>query len=99
MSTTPARRNDIAAFFHRRRDRLLDHHMHAAFDAGERNLAVQVGRRRDRYRINAAIEQLLDVRYCRTTKRLPDELRLCLIRIGNGGELDARKLSEDAGVV
>jgi hypothetical protein len=73
--------------------------MHATLDAGERDLTVQMGRRRDRYRINAVVEQFLDTSYGRTTERLPDEFRLCLIRVGNSRELDARKLGQDPGVV
>ncbi len=54
-------RDDRAAFLDVRGDRLLDQHMHAALDAGERDVVVQVGRSRDDGRIDAEVEQRLGV--------------------------------------
>ena len=49
--------DDRAAFLHRRRDRLLDQEMHAARYAFEREVVMQVGRRRDGDGIEPAVEQ------------------------------------------
>ena len=54
--------DDVTALLDRGRDRLLDHHMHAALDAGERDVAMQMRRRGDRDRVDTAVEQLRERR-------------------------------------
>ena len=51
------RGNDVAALLHRRRDRLLDQNVHAALDAGKREVLMQVGGRRNGDSIDARCEQ------------------------------------------
>ena len=93
------RRDDVLAFGDRRGDRLFDQHVHAALDAGERDVAMQVGRRRDRHRIDAALEQFLDRADRRASERGADVMGLLAVRIGNAGEHDAGKLRQHARMV
>ena len=48
------RRDDGAALLDRRRDRLLDHDMHAALDAGDREVAMKMRGRGDGHGVDAA---------------------------------------------
>ena len=58
--------DDGAAFLHRRRDRLLDQDVKAARDAGERQIAMKMRRRRDGHRFDAALDQGVEIREHRT---------------------------------
>ena len=51
----------LAALLDRRRDRLLDQHVDAARDAGQRDVVMQMRRRGDGDRVDAEIEQRFEV--------------------------------------
>ena len=58
----PARHVDnLAALFDRRRDRLFHHHVNAACDTGQRDIPMKVGWRSNRYRVDVALKQFIDV--------------------------------------
>ena len=58
---TARRVDDVLPLLHRRGDRLLDQEVDVARDAGQRNLVMEVGRRRDRDGIDTFVEQLLKI--------------------------------------
>ena len=62
-------------------------------------LAMQMRGRRDRDRVDAAIEQLVDIAHGRAAERAADELGLRRIRIGDDRELDAGNFSQHARMV
>jgi hypothetical protein len=80
-------------------DRLLDQHVDAARDAGERDLMVHVGGRRDGDGIEAGVEQRREIRNLRATQRLRHRARLGAVGIGDADELDAGKLGQHAGMI
>jgi hypothetical protein len=82
-----------------RGDRLLDQHMNAALDTGQRNPMMQMGRRRNGDRIDATLDERLDVGDRGATERIGHEARLLVIRIGNADETNARKIVQHASVV
>src|SRR5262249_22602401 len=86
------RPDDFFAFLNSRGDGFLDQNMNAARDAGEGDVAVKMGGRRDGHRIDAAVKQFFDGSERRATERPADEMRLLAIWICNAGELDAGKL-------
>ena len=94
-----SRHDDVLAFGDRRGDRLLHQDMHAALDAGERDVAMEVRRRRDRHGIDAASEQFRNRCQCRASQRAADIVRLLAVRIGNAREHDAWKFRKDARMV
>ena len=57
-------RNDGVTLFHSRRDRLLDHDMDAARNALQSEVMMQMRRGRDRHRIDAGPEQIVDIAAC-----------------------------------
>ena len=86
-------------FLDRGGDRLFHHDVDTAGDAGERDIAMQMRRRRDGDCVDTEIEQLLDVGDGRATERAGDEIGLLAVGIGDGDELDAGQAGEDAGVI
>src|SRR5262245_41814398 len=95
----PCRGNDRTTLFYRRRDWLLDQHMNAAFDAAERQFAMQMGWGGDGDGIDACIEQRLNAGECRTTERPRNEIALLAVGVGHAYELHARQIDEDAGMI
>ncbi len=93
------RRDDRPSLLHRRGDRLLDQDMHPMLDAGERQIPVQVRGRGDGDRVDAGGQHSLDVVAGRATEHSGNEFALLAIGIGDGDELDARKISEHARMV
>ena len=93
------RRDDRAAFLDIGGDRLFDQHMHAALDAGERDVVVQVGRRRDHGRIDAEVEQRLGAVAHLAADDLAEQLAMRGARIGDADDLDARQVGEHPGMV
>ncbi len=64
--------------------------MHAARDAGERDVVMQMGRRRDGDGIDFEIEQLLDVGDGGAAERARDEIGLLAVGIGDADEFSPR---------
>ena len=73
--------------------------MHAARDAGERNVAMQMGRRGDGDGVDAEREQRIDVADGAAAQRIGDKLGLLGVRVGDADELGARQTSENARMV
>ena len=73
--------------------------MDTARDAGERNIAVQMGRRGDRDGIDAKLEQLVHVGDRRAAENARHEITLLAVGIGNAHELNASQAGEHTGVV
>ena len=95
----PRRGDDGAPLLDRGRDRLLDQHMHAAVDAGEREVAMQMGRRGDGDGIDAGGQQALDVGIALAAERAGHEVALLRFGVGNADQLHARKIGEHARMV
>src|SRR5262245_13586403 len=95
----PRRRYDRAPLLHRRRDRLLHQDMHAALDAEQRELAMQVRGGRDGDGVDTGRKQQLDIAERRAAERCRNEFALLAVGVCHADELDARKIGEDAGVV
>ena len=91
--------DDVVALLDRGGDRLLDQDMDAALDAGQRDLAMQMGRRRDGDGIDAELEQALEIGDGRAAERARDEVALGAIGIDHAHQLDAGQSGEDARVV
>ena len=79
--------DDGAALLHRRRDRLLDHDVKAARDAGERQIVMKVGRRRNGHGLDAAVDQRVEIREHRTAQIAPDKLSLRAVGIDHPDQL------------
>ena len=92
-------RDDGPAFRHRRGNRLLDQKMHAAGDAFKSNVVVQVGRRRDGHRIDAAAKQGIDIVEPGAAERAGDEIPPLAVRIGNAHQFDAGHVREHPRMV
>ncbi len=74
--------------------------MHAALDAGERQVLMQVGRRRDGDGIDAPRPAAVRHRRMPGSPSTPGhELALLAIGIGNADELHAGKVGEDARMI
>ena len=73
--------------------------MHATFDAGERQLLMQVGRRCNGHGVDTGHEQLFDAAEPRTAERRDYPIALLAIGIYNTDKLYAGKIAEDAGMV
>ena len=93
----PRGRDDGASLLDRRGDRLLDQHVHAALDAGEREIPMQMGGRSDGHGIDAGGQQRLDVGIGLAAERAGHEVALLAVGIGDADELDARKIGEARG--
>ena len=63
--------------------------MDAARDAGQRDVVMQMCRRRDRDRVDAEVQQAFQVVDRRTAQHAGDEIALGAVGIGNSDELDA----------
>ncbi len=96
---TLRRSDDRAAFLDIGGDRLLDQHMHAALDAGERDVVVQVGRRRDNGGIDAEIEQFLGIVANCAADDLGQQRAMRCARVGDADDLHARKIGEHTGMI
>ena len=91
--------DDVASLFHRGRDRLFDHHVDLARDAGERDLVMQMGGSSDRHRIDAFVEQRIQ----RVEGTAADELggarAMRLQRIDHADQIDAGQPRQHARMV
>ena len=102
ISVTPARRggrDDSLPLLHRGRDRLFDQHVDAARDAGQRDLVVKMRRRGDGHRVDAALEQRVDVVERGAAKRARDEIPLFAVRIDDAHQFDAGHIREHPRMV
>ncbi len=95
----PRRRYDCVSLFHRRCDRLFHQHVHATFDAAERQFPMQMGGRRDRDSIDTLRKQRLNAAERRAAERARNEIALLAIGIGHADEPDGRQIGEDAGMI
>ena len=89
----------VVALLDRGGDRLFHEHVHAAGDAGQREVAMQVCRGGYGDRVDAVIEELAHIGKGAAAEGAADELSLTDVGIGNADEFGAGKLGEDAGVV
>src|SRR5215510_7797477 len=100
MRVTPARRRDDAAPLLRiGRDRLLHQDVDAALDAGERDVVVQMGGRRDGHGVDAQRQQRVEIVDGVGPQRTGDEAGLLPVRIGDSDKLNPRQAGENARVV
>ena len=96
----PARRgDDLAALFDRGGDRLFHHDVDAARDAGERDVVMQMGRRRDGDGIDLEIEQFIDVGDGGAAEGAGDEFGLLAVGIGDADEFGPRQPREHPGMI
>ena len=102
ISVTPARRaavDDVAPLLDRGGDRLLDQDVDLARDAGERDLVMKMGRRRDGHGIDALGEQCSR----RFERAAADELGgarpMFRQRIDDTDQRDVRQARQHAGMV
>ena len=65
--------------------------MDAARDAGERDIVMQMGGRRDRDGVDLEFEQSLDVGYGGAAERTGDEFGLLDIGVGDTDEFSSRQ--------
>ena len=91
--------DDSAALLHRRSDRLLDHDVDAAGDAFERQIVMQMGRRRDGDRIDPGAEQSVGIAECGAAERPGDEIALLAVGIGDPHQLDTGNVRQNARMV
>jgi hypothetical protein len=71
----------------------------AARDAGQRNIAVQMGWRRDGDGVEIEIEQFADGRHRRAAQGTGHEIGLLAIGIGNAYQLGARQTGKHARMI
>jgi hypothetical protein len=90
---------DRAPLLHRRRNRLLYQDMHAALDAEQRELAMQVRGSRDGDGVDTGRKQQLDIAERRAAECCRNEFALLAVGVCHADKLDARKIGEDARVV
>jgi hypothetical protein len=91
--------HDGAALLHSRRNRLLHHDVKTACNAGERNIVMQMGRRRDGHRLDAAVQQRLKIRKHRAVQSAADQFALLAIGIDDPRELNVGNFRKDARMV
>ena len=91
--------DDGAALLDRRRDRLLDQDVKAAGDAGQRDIVMQMGRRGDGHRIDAAADQRFQIGEFGAAERAGDKLALLVIGIDHADELNAGHFRQHARMV
>jgi hypothetical protein len=73
--------------------------MHAAPDAGERDIVMQMGRRRDHRRIDAEIEQRVGVVAHRAGEDLAQQFAVRRARVGDADHLDAGQVGQHPGMI
>ena len=95
----PRGRNDRAPLLHRGCDRLLDQHVHAAVDAGLRQLAMQVRGRGDGGGVDAGLQQRLDIAIGRAAQHAGHKIALLAVGIGDADELHPGKIGKHARMV
>ncbi len=91
--------NDRAALVYRRCDRLLDQNMRAALDADQRKFPMQVGRGRDRHRIDPFGQQRLDSANALQPSTSDTKSRCLRSGSAYADELDPRQIGKDACVI
>ncbi len=92
-------RNDGMAFLDGRSDRLFDQHVDAALGAFDRNLAMKMGRRRDRHCVNALTDEALKIGEGRAAKSVRYPLALLAVGIDHPDQFDAGKFRQHARMV
>ena len=93
------RGDDLAPFFDRGGDRLFHHDVDAARDAGERDIAVQMGRRRNGDGVDFQVEQFADVGDGGAAEGAGDEIGLLAIGIGDADQFGARQSGKHPGMI
>ena len=102
ISVTPARRAASTMSrpsCDRGRNRLLDQDMDVARDAGERDLVMKMGRRRDRHGIDALREQLIEVCESAAADQLGGARPMLRQRIDDADQRDVGQARQHAGMV
>ena len=94
-----SRRYNVAAFLDRRGDRLLHQNMDALGDALERDVMMQMGRRRDDDRIGPLAEQCVDILEGGAIERVGDKIPLGVVWIGYADEFHAGHVREHSRMV
>ena len=88
-----------APLLDRRRDRLFHHDVDAARDAGERDVVMQMGRRRDGDGIDLEVEQFIDIGDGGAAEGAGDEFSLLAVGIGDADEFGARQPRQHSGMI
>ena len=91
--------DDVAPLLDRGGDRLLDQDVDVARDAGERDLVMQMGRRRDRHGIDALGEQLVELGEGAAADQLGGARAMFRQRIDDADQRDAGQTGQHAGMV
>ena len=84
-----SRRDDVAAFLDRGGDWLLDQNVDALGDALQRDIMMQMGRRRDDERVDPLGKQRVDILEGGAVQRVGDEVPMAAVRIGHPDEFHA----------
>ena len=91
--------DDFATLFDRGCDRLFHHDVDATVNAGQRDIAMEVGRRRNRDRIDIALDQFADIGNSDAAQRTGDEFGLFAIRVSDPNEFGARQAGEYTSMI
>ena len=73
--------------------------MHAAGDAGERDIVVEMGRGGDGDGVDAEVEHVVDLADGLAAERTGDEIGLPAVGIGDADQFGARQSGEDARMI
>jgi hypothetical protein len=98
-ASLPRRRDDGAPLLDRRSDRLFHQDVDAARDAGQGDVVMQMGGRRDGDGVDAEREQPFDIGDCAAAEHARDKIGLPAVGIGDGNELGARQPGKHARMV
>ena len=102
ISVTPALRAALTMslpLLDRRGDRLLDQDMDVARDAGQRDLVMQMGRRRDGDGVDAFVEQFVELGERAAADQRGGARAVLRQRIDDADQRHARQTGQHAGMV
>jgi len=99
MAGAAGGRNDGPAFGHAGGKRLFDKKMYATPDTFQRNVVMQVRRRRDSDCVDAGIQQRVDIVEGAAAERTGDEIPLLAVGVGNAHQFDAGHVREHPRMV
>ena len=92
-------RDDGVALLDRWSDRFLDHDMNAARNALQREVVMQMRRRRDCNRVDAGPQQSVDVIQCGTAEVSRHDVALLAVRVGDSNEVHARNIRQHTSMI
>ena len=93
----PCSGDDLAALRHGRGDRLFDQNMHASFDAGKREILMEVSRGRNADGIDALREERADVSEGPASRSARHHVALLGIGVHDADQVHGGKIGEEHG--